>query len=170
LMGSDNAKLSSWNPLPLYPKQPAVVRGNFAHLWGFGGFAIDSYASTVLRPILENTCELMPFLPYNGEIFFRMNVLKRIDCLDREKTKWAVNKLTGAQSTQIEQYSFDSARFTNSSIFRLQKGPMILALDGLSEPESEFKSIVQREGLTGLKFEELWSEGGPPIKVKSSLD
>jgi hypothetical protein len=34
----------------------------------------------------------------------------------------------------------------------------------------EFKSVVEREGLTGLRFEELWSENGPPIKAKSLAD
>jgi hypothetical protein len=170
LMRKGTPRLSSWNPPSIYVEKPELERGNFAHLWGFGGFVVDTHAREVLRSILEDTCELLPFLPHEEEVFHKMNVLKMVDCLDMERTKWRINKATGQKSFQIEEFHFSPERFSESTLFKLPKDPALLTITGLGDPKLEFKSIVEREGLTGLRFEELWSENGPPIKAKSLAD
>lgn len=171
LLGIGTPRAASWKPLPLYAEKDTKPRGNFAHLWGLGKHAIDSRAIKILQPILEKTCELLPFMPLeDGEIFRRVNVLGRVDCLDEERTKWFVNKKTGEDSTEIEEYHFNPSRF-ESSLFLLPKhGGALLTVTGTSVPELEFKTIIEREGLTGLRFVELWSEDGPPIRMRRFLE
>jgi hypothetical protein len=163
-MGSGASWLTIWDPPTLHTDGPPLKTGNFAHLWGLGGIAIDSWACEVLQPTLEN-CELLPFLPYRSEVFNWMNVLERIECLDEEKTKWKVGKKSGKRFG-IEEYQFAPERFTQSSLFTLPKDSALLTVTGLSDSQTEFKTIVEREGLTGLKFEEIWSQDGPPIKAR----
>jgi hypothetical protein len=168
LLGNGTPRAATWRALPLYAEKKAKLRGNFAHLWGLGKLAIDSRASELLKPILRDTCELLPFLPLaDGEVFHRFNLLAKVDCLDKEKTKWFVNKSTGAKTSEIEEYHFHPSRFEKSSLFLLPKGGTLFAVTGTPTPEFEFKTVVEREGLTGLKFEAVWSEGGQPIRRRS---
>ena len=171
LMGQETPRLPSWIPAHLYPDKPMLERGNFAHLWGFGGFVADSRACEALRPILEQSCELLPFLPHEGEIFHKINVLTIIDCLDMRRTKWRTNRATGKRLTEIEEYHFIPELLVEGGLFRLPKrGRTLLTVTGRAGQEDDFRAIVEREGLTGLKFEELWSENGPPIRSKSFID
>lgn len=98
-----------------------------------------------------------------------MNVLEIVDCLDREKTKWKIGR-SGKPFGTIEEYRFVPERFTNSSLFRVPKQVALLALTGTSDAQMEFKTLVERSGLTGLKFEEIWSQDGPPIKARGLSD
>lgn len=147
--------LSAWKPLRLVEESPKLKRGNFAHSWG-GGFIADTRAIDTLRPIIEESCELLPLEPYKGEALCILNVLTCIDCLDEGKTKRIIHS-SGTRLAQIEEYHFAPSRIAGSSLFKLPKQADFLTVTGLVEPASEFKSIVEREGLTGLKFEELWS-------------
>jgi hypothetical protein len=168
LLGSGTPRAANWKALPLYAEKEAKPRGNFAHLWGLGKLGIDSRASELLKPILRDTCELLPFLPFaDGEVFHRFNLLARVDCLNKDKTRWFADKSTGANTSEIEEYHFHPSRLEKSSLFLLPKGGTLFAVTGTPTPEFEFKTVVEREGLTGLKFELLWSEGGPPIRRKS---
>ena len=36
--------------------------------------------------------------------------------------------------------------------------PRILCVEGLADPEDEFKGTVEKHALKGLKFEKIWSE------------
>ncbi len=167
---SGKPMLSTWTPLPMYVHKPMLERGNFAHFWGCSGkLIIDSRVREALGVILAGTCELLPLLPYKGEVFHVMNVLECVDCLDEKKTRWRIGKSTG-KKIGIDEYHFAPDRFSKSTLFMLPKGAAPLTVTGLGAPESEFKTIVEREGLTGLKFEEIWSEGGPPIQAKSLLE
>jgi hypothetical protein len=154
-----------WVAPDLHAEGPPLPIGNFAHLWDLGDFAIDDRACEVLKPILESVCEFHPYLPYEGKSFHWMNVMETVDCLDEEKTKWRIGKSSGKRFA-IEKYQFSPGRFTKSTLFRLPKDSALLALAETPDPKSEFKSIVERQELTGLKFEEIWSEGGPPIKAR----
>ena len=165
-LGRGVRKLSTWRPLPLFVEKPERQKGNFAHLWGFEDFAIDSRACEILRPILEQTCELLPFLPYEGHQYYRVNILNTVDCLNQEKTKWRMRP-NGKRSNGIEEFQFDLTRVGHHSLFKLPKRTGLLTTSGLETGGPEFKSLIEGAGLTGLKFEEVWSEGGPPIRVKS---
>jgi hypothetical protein len=169
LQGRNVSKLATWVPPPIFVYKPELERGNFVHLWGFGGFAVDGRAHEVLKEILNETSELLPFLPHEGEQFHRLNVLNIVDCLDLEKSKWR-EKPNGSKSTQIEEYQFDPARIGGPTLFKLPKQAALLTVIGKHSVPQEFKTLVEREGLTGLKFEEIWSEGGPPIRIKSPAE
>jgi hypothetical protein len=159
---------AQWTPLPLYAQNQKSKRGNFIFLWS-GNIAADSRACKALRPVFDRTCEFLPMLPYDGEVFHVMNVLECVDCLDNEKTKWQVDQKTGRR-LQIEEYSFVPERFAESTLFKLPKRRVLLTVTGLKDLKYDFKSIVEREGLTGLEFEELWSDTGPQPRQKSFLE
>jgi hypothetical protein len=58
----------------------------------------------------------------------------------------------------------------HSALFRLPKRAVTLTATGIVPLERDLKHVVERENLTGLTFEEIWSEDGPPIRVKTLRD
>lgn len=158
LAGSGTKRESSWQPTKLFVHDPSLERGNFGHLWGFGGFVIDSFARKLLQATLSG-CELLPFLPLDGTTYYRVNLITRIDCLDHGRTKWRTDNESG-ERTDIRVYHFDPDRLTSASLFKIPEDEIYLTAVGLEHGGMEFKAIFDRHGLRGLKFQEIWSQTG----------
>ncbi len=150
--------LQTWRPLRLFAESARRKMGNFARSWG-GGFLLDAHARNVLGPLLGGTVEFLPFLPYEGEVLHLLNVLECVDCLDGVRTKYVTDRETGANLTEINEYHFVPERLPSAPLFRLPKRAALFALSGQAPTKDEFKKVFEREKLTGLKFEELWSDG-----------
>jgi len=150
--------LQAWRPLRLFAESPRLKMGNFARSWG-GGFLLDARARSVMSPLLDSTVEFLPFLPYEGEVLHLLNVLECVDCLDEVRTKYVTDKETGAKLAEILEYHFLPERLSWPPLFRLPKRSALFALTRHASIKEEFKAVFEREGLTGLKFEKLWSDG-----------
>jgi hypothetical protein len=150
-------KLPSWTPPAVYVQNPKLKKGSFSHLCS-GAFVADLSVSEALRTVLEAAGELLP-LPHQGTLFHLMNVLECVNCLDEHNTKWVLGKTTNAK-IRISEYHFYPNRFSESTLFKIPETAMgeVLTVSGLKDPEDEFKSIVEHEGLEGIIFEELWSD------------
>lgn len=171
-------RAASWEPLNLYPEEVGRERGDFAYLLSCN-FAVGEHALGILRPILEGACEFLPLAPYKGETYHLLNVLDVTDCLSHETTTWISPRVDPSKpeateslkSISIDEYSFDVSKLPNSGLFRIpeEKNVGELTVSGLLPIEQEFKATVEREGLTGLKFETIWSEDGPRVPRKQRL-
>jgi len=150
-------RLEGWKPPEIYVLKPRLRRGRFFDLC-VGGLVLDSHATNILRPMLEMCGELLP-LYHKGEEFFLLNVLECINVLDEERTVWVYGETTGAR-LHIEKYAFKPNRFTETSLFKTPETARseVLAVEGLKDPEDEFKYVVEHGNLTGLLFELLWSD------------
>jgi len=172
----------AWEPLTLYPDEPQKEWGDFAYLLSCN-FAISEQALAILRPLLKPCCEFLPLVPYNDKAYYLLNVLNCFDCLDHEATTWVPPRpdpgkpeaIKDLKSISIDEYSFDAKNLPESALFRIPEERNVgeLTVSGLFPAEQEFKSIVESERLTGLKFEEIWSEDGPRIgrnqRLKTAL-
>jgi len=153
----DRPLLLGWKPLRLFTEHPKRKRSNFARSWG-GGFVIDSHVQDALPQFRGTEFELLPLLPYNGETLHVLNVLLAVDCLDHELTKRAIDDKSGTKLSMIEEYHFVAERVPKSILFRLPKRSSLFTACGTGRAEYDLESIVEREGLTGLKFEQVWSD------------
>ena len=152
------SKLSTWKPLPIFEADPGLELGNFAYCWD-GGFVVDTSAAEVLKPILEQCAELLPLKGYKSRAYHLLNVLNCPDCLDEQRTKWRVGKKNKTRFA-IEEYAFMPEKLPDSTLFRIPKNVALFTVVDHPNSSAEFKKIVEREGLTGLKFDEVWSEDG----------
>ncbi len=102
--------------------------------------------------------ELLP-LPHRGDLFHLVNVLECVNCLDEQNTKWVLGRTTNAR-IRVEEYRFHANRLSESTLFKVPETALgeVLTVSGLKDPEDEFKSVVEREGLEGINFEEVWSD------------
>jgi hypothetical protein len=149
-------KLETWKTPAVYVHNPKKKRGNFFHVCS-GGIVVDSIALEKLRDFFEMAGELLP-IDNDGEILHLVNILECVNCLDDRKTQWILGKTTGAK-IDIKKYEFYPDRISESTLFKIPETAAgeVLATSRIKDPEDEFKSVVDREGLTGILFEKLWS-------------
>lgn len=151
-----------WTPPAVTVDDPALRAGDFWHLHpGALVSTPDAYES--IAEFFEMAGERLP-LPYRGHDYVLLNVTECINCLDQKATEWASERSHGAQ-VSITHYAFHRNRFSQSSLFKIPETAEseILTLERYQDPEDEFKSAVEEAGLTGLLFEEIWSDGEEPM-------
>lgn len=142
-------KASIWCPPKVFVLKPKLKRGNFFGV-AAGALVADPKACGELAFLLEVSTEMLP-LPFEGQELKLINVIACVNVLDQDKTlRSPVGKPT--------KYVFKPNRFTESPLFKIPETDVceILTIEGLKDPEDEFKFNVESRGLTGLTFEELW--------------
>ena len=148
-------KASGWTPPAVYIHKPKLIKGNFLDLWATGGLVVDEVALDHLRDLLEMSGELLP-LPHKNETFHVLNVTDCVNMLDEKRTRWRYGK----GRLPIDEYQFHADRITEAPLFKIPETSNYetLTATGLNDPEEEFKGRYERLGLTGLLFEELWTD------------
>jgi len=150
-------KASGWVPPKVYILSPNLKRGNFFNL-SPGGLVIDAEGINALRALLEMSGELLP-VSYKGEEFAFLNVTSFVDALDQDRTNWVYAKGSGTK-IRIEKYAFHSHRLPETPLFRIPETnkTVTFTIEGLKDPEDEFKFNVEQKGLKGLIFKEIWTD------------
>jgi hypothetical protein len=152
-----SSKRAIWRAPDVYILEPHLKRGNFFGLCP-GAIVLDTLAVEKLRDAIEMSGELLP-LEYCGERFYVLNVTSCFNILDDKNTEWVYGRSTGSK-IRIKRYAFQRNRVTETPLFKIPETckAEILTATGIRDSEDEFKSIVEREALMGLNFEEIWSD------------
>lgn len=147
-------KALSWKVPVVYSLHPLRDEGDVWGCW-FGGevFAVNERAQEILRPFLDQSAEELP-VRMKGQKLKVVNVVEVVNCLDAKKSK-----TTKDLPHDIQKYVFHRQRFT-FSLFKIpeQRLTHIFCVEGLNDPEHEFKGSVEANGLRGLRFDKVWSE------------
>jgi hypothetical protein len=128
---------------------------------GMTTFAFRSEVATELVDILEAAGELIPF-KIGEDAWYCLNVTNSCDALDEDKSKYKINN--GAVKLILLEYSFDTAKLSDQSLFKIHNDNYteIFCADRRETDEQvldNFFCAVAGHGYTGLKFEEVYSEG-----------
>lgn len=148
-------KAETWAAHSVYIYKPKDKLGNFLALWGTDTFVVDATALEQVRDLLEMSCELLP-LYYKDNLYHVLNVTECINVLDDQRTQWVYEK----GRLPIKTYAFHKSRFAETPLFKIPETcrSEILTIEGLKDPDDEFKGRVERLGLKGLNFEEVWTD------------
>ena len=104
-------------------------------------------ALQVLGPLLEDSIEALP-LACKGHSFYAINVLKVLDCLDKDKSE--ITWLPSGGAMFIDRYVLKKDYIKGQHIFKMVE--MVLRRPIVSEM---FKKTVEQASLEGLIFEEI---------------
>jgi hypothetical protein len=147
----------AWEPPPVFVLYPKYLRGDFFSA-DCSVLIASPRATEALRQQFEWAGEVLP-LPYKGETFGVVNVLKCIDALDQDKTAFRVGTRPTAYR-EIQRYAFRPERLVETSLFKIPETNQIFVLEGTNDFEMEFREAVAAAGLKGLIFTEIWSDEG----------
>jgi len=130
-------------PPDVYSLKPKLQRGDF---WMFNRtFAIPPSSFAKVQPFLEEAGQVLT-LPYKSEEFQVLNALNCVDCVDKEKST-----MSG-----IKRFAF-VADLVPRGIFKVPYSYSMFVGEFTCDAETEFKTFVEKNGLTGLKFVLEWS-------------
>jgi hypothetical protein len=149
------SRKDEWVPPPVFILYPKRRRGSFFQ-FGSSVLITPPDVTYILQGHFEMAGELLP-LPHEGEVFTVLNVTECINVLDHERTEWAINPETGSKMRPV-RYAFHPHRFTETTLFKIPETARaeIFVVEGLQDPEDEFRYVVEKEGLEGIIFEEVW--------------
>jgi uncharacterized protein YwqG len=159
---SDLGLAPHWEKVSIKPdrEKGKLGIGNFAKCWcGSENLLMDAHAHKILAPMLEAENEILPVEPFKGVDYYLLNVLKKLDCLDTENTLYG-------EKTGTAGYQFHPEKLTDSPLFTVKWTGGLFTVVGRPNAGVEFKTLVEQGGLTGLRFEEVWCEGGPTILLR----
>lgn len=144
----------AWQPPAVYSPYPTKQEGDF---WGcFSNrsvFCVSEDAAPSIVTFLDQSCEVLP-LPLGDRKLLMCNVTFVLNCLDEDKSRHKPGL-----PHWIEEYAFHPQRF-EYSLFKIPQSSMseVLCVEGLIGGDDGFKATVDRLGLRGLRFQELWSD------------
>lgn len=109
-------------------------------------------AAIVLNDLLAGNAETLPLECADG-IFYAVNVTTVLDCIDYQRSRYKTFR-DGKRIMRFTEYAFDAQKIEGVHIFKIKDEP--LKRPFVSE---EFKKAVEKNCLTGFRFELAWSDG-----------
>ena len=142
----------AWQPPVVYSPFPTKQEGDF---WSCLSctFAVSKDAAPSIVKFLDQSCEVLP-LPLGDRTLLLCNVTFVLNCLDEIKSRHKPGL-----PHWMEEYVFHPHRF-EYSLFKIPQTSMseVLCAEGLVDGDDGFKATVEKLGLKGLRFQELWSD------------
>ena len=140
-------KKKDWNPMQVkrvYDRELSNTLGLSPHIPVF-----DEKAISVLNDLLIGNAEILPLDCKDG-VFYAINVINVIDCIDYERSKYKTFR-DGKRIMRFITYVFNEEKIKGTNLFKIIDEP-------LKRPfvSDEFRKRVVDNKLTGFKFELAW--------------
>jgi hypothetical protein len=154
-------KAEQWNAEPRLADLYATRKpsGDFPYLT-VGALVMSCRALEALSPIVEPCGEILPLKASDGADYAVLNITPCHDCIDEERSE-GPRFADGRRFIEITRYEFKPERIPRLTLFKASIRPFqIFATEGLVPKDSEFKARIERAGLEGLTFVEVWNDEG----------
>lgn len=152
------SRAAAWKPPPVEWIDPDLEVCDFS-MPDSGALIVHPKAYPALRPILEETGELLPVL-FQKETYYFLHVTRYIDALDFTSTK--LNS-----DGDIKKFAFRPELLSDASLFKIatteRDGKIVMDLElylatGHRGPDYDFRALMKAHGLRGLEFKKVWSD------------
>lgn len=134
----------------LYVREPTLKKPD---IWGLANtLAFEDEVAAKVQLCLDQAGQQFK-LRFNNRRLIVLNVTYVIDCLDKKRSEY-----NPEIPDMIDKYVFHEDRL-DYSVFKIPETMHsdILTVEGLASPDDEFKPLIEKHGLKGLRFEELYS-------------
>lgn len=159
-------KADRWAATPREVKfvDPEKPIGDFLAFYPSSALAVVNPDRLEITRILLECAELLP-LRAPGLRVSLANVVPAEACLDEKASQG--KRLADGRLYFVERYEFIRERLPRRSLFKAAEEPYgVFALQGATGEDDDFKRIVERDGLMGLDFTEVWNDDGDPVQVR----
>ncbi len=130
-----------WKPV-IFMKKRQRKYTDFTVIGG-AGIAMSQKAVEALKPLIQQSVEILPLKTMAREPFFFVNVLESLDALDEEKSVFRYSSVSKTK-IGIEKFAFDPKKINGKHIFKI-KGFWYNTF--LSD---EFRQVCKKHNLEGL--------------------
>lgn len=149
-----------WKMPTFYIEKPLIPKPNFFNI-GASAFACDAKARELAGEPLEMSGEFLPIkVEGEKERYWIYNCTNCINVVDVKASKWQVFG-SGAKDRMLQKPAFYAARFGEETVFKIpeDRATQVYCAEFTGDSQDgEFKAVVERSNLTGLKFELIWTD------------
>ncbi|MDX2139163.1 MAG: hypothetical protein SF123_13830 [Chloroflexota bacterium] len=137
---------TQWTSYPVFMGDDDELEtgADFMHFQHVGSIACNDKALSILYPLVSKSVELFK-LDISDYIYYAVNVINVVDCVDHTRTK--TKTLPLGEKRVIGKPIMRKERCENEAIFKIPE--MLLTNIFVSH---RFKDLVETNNLTGLKF------------------
>lgn len=152
-----------WLPPTVFVYEPKLKAGDFYGIHVGGLLVVSRWAAEVLKDFFSENTELLPIY-HEEKTFWLVNVIRCLNCLDREQTQWKHAKQFEDRLIRvgIEKPAFYPGLLPElGGLFKIPEtcSTQILVLVRPDRPRSDdFVYTAKKNKLEGLTFEEIWSD------------
>ncbi|OPH60462.1 hypothetical protein BC351_18410 [Paenibacillus ferrarius] len=140
--------IQEWSPIELKLfDEPQKLRSDIPYFVGAPVFS--KKAVELLGSLINNSVEILP-IKFDREEYYIINVVNLLNCIDFEKSE--VVKFRSGRIMKFKKYEFIADVVSNEHIFKIAEMPQHSVF--VSE---EFRNVVLASNLSGILFEEVWS-------------
>ena len=150
LMSACVSKSEAWTPVRVYNAMPLLARTDF-YQWDEGYLIASAAALSCLGGFFAEAGEVLP-VDNDGETYWLVNVLNCVDCLEHEHTEFD-------QFNLVRRASFLRSCLPGPGLFKIpetRSTAVYVLVDCTADETQDFKGEVERAGLMGIRFVEVW--------------
>lgn len=140
---------SEWRLMEVEIEKSKKELGDIPGL-GADYIVVNDKALKAIVDVAKNFIEILP-LKCKEETYNLINILRVVDCLDLEKTKYKLFKACD-EIQSIQKYSLKKEMVENEVIFKMDK-----YITGYIFVTDIFKKTIEENNISGLKFTKIWS-------------
>jgi hypothetical protein len=162
--------VDKWEPPPIRIQGKSKRIRDFVS-WMNSAPVVSAEAKQALDPLIGKHCEFLPLIELRGKVFYAINVLTTLDCLDRTASKILYAKDDPKHVVQISTYTFRNDVIPkNIPIFKIPDDHF-----GAVFVKKPFVDAVIANGLRGASFQDPGSNPfvkiarGEPLNVVEDL-
>lgn len=139
------AMRDDWRPPPVKVYGKSLRLRDFVS-WMVQSPVVSEKAKNTLDPVIGDLVEFLPLVELKRQHYFAMNVIKLVDCLDRNESKIVFSPNRTNEILSIKTYHFVPSRVEDCAVFKLPDAPSVVFV------RQSFVNVVIRSRLTGAKF------------------
>lgn len=135
-----------------------------------GAFAVTHPINPLVASILEDVGELLPVTTQDGTALSLFSATPAFACIDMDATKG--ERFSDGRLMIVEQFAFRTEALPRRSIFMPSEYPgqlFALQRDDIA-PDRDFRFTVEKLGLKGMEFREVWNSDGGPARERPLFD
>ncbi|MDR0573557.1 MAG: hypothetical protein LBG96_05920 [Tannerella sp.] len=151
--------MEKWNFYEMYNSTPAKKSKDFYTMFTSGVLIFNESTLEICRTVFEMAGEILPVKVERGPDLYLLNVLECMNGLNYDTTVW--DYYNDGTKGRILKFGFHPERVLNeASIFKIPEviSTIIFCYADVKNPDDEFYHIYHKHKLTGLIFEEVYSD------------
>ncbi|MCF6256951.1 MAG: hypothetical protein L3K25_11760 [Gammaproteobacteria bacterium] len=116
---------------------------------------VSPHTQKLIAPAVNDAAELLP-IPFNGEIWYLLNVHNVIDAIDKENCKYNIRK--NGEIGRMLKIAFFPGKTPHATLFTVpeKRSTYYFAEHHPDDSENNFKNIVEKNNLFGIEFKKAW--------------
>ncbi len=118
---------------------------------------VNPRAHDLIAPVVKGAAELLP-IPFNDETWYLLNVFNQVKALDKANSRYKIYS-TGEVGWLIKP-AFLADKVPHNKLFKIRENParIYFAEHHSGNNENNFKNIVEKNNLFGIKFVKVWED------------